>query len=85
MSTGTIIGSIIAIVIGFFLTWKAYAVFKMLGRVPWAEKYLASFGGTAGMIRLLGIVIIIIAFLYISGACDYVINEYLGGVFQTYK
>ena len=85
MSIGAIIGSIIAIVIGFFLTWKAYAVFKMIGRIPWAEKYLASFGGTDGMIRLLGIVIIIIAFFYVSGACDYIINEYLGQVFQAYK
>lgn len=85
MTTIGIIGGIIAIVIGFFLAWKAYSVFKMVGRIPWAEKYFASFGGTPGMIRILGIVIIIIAFFYMSGACDYFATEYLAQIFGGSK
>jgi len=85
MTTLGIIGGIIAIAIGFFMAWKAYAIFKMLGRVDWAERHLQSFGGTAGMIRLIGIALIIIGFLYMSGACNYIINEYLGHLFSPYK
>jgi len=85
MSTLEIVGGIIAIVIGFFLAWKAYAVFKMIGRIDWAERHLESMGRTPGLIRIIGIALIIIGFLYMSGACNYIIYEYLGQIFTTYK
>ena len=85
MNTGVIIGGSIGIVVGFFLTWKAFAISRMIGRVEWAERKLPSMGGTTGLLKLIGIALIIICFLYMSGACNYVITEWLGNVFQSYK
>ncbi|MFC1618005.1 hypothetical protein ACFL2B_01865 [Patescibacteria group bacterium] len=81
MSAFAIVAGIIMIIIGFFLAWKAYAVFKMIGRVDWAERHLSSMGGTYGLIRLIGIAIIIIAFMYMTGLFDYLVVEGLGQLF----
>lgn len=76
-----IFGGIVVIVIGFFLTWKAYAVYRLTGSIAFAEQYFENFGRTFGFYRFLGIIAIIIGLLYLSGACNYVIVHWVGALF----
>lgn len=85
MSSWEIFGGIIVIIIGFFLTWKAYAVYRITGSIPLAEKYFENFGRTFGFYRFLGIVAIIIGFLYLSGACNYIVVHWVGVLFGGAK
>ena len=82
MSTWGIIGGIATIIIGFFLAWKAYAIYRQIGKIGWAERYFEGFGGTWGMIRILGILLIVIAFVYLAGGCDYIANRWLKDLFS---
>lgn len=85
MSGLEIFGGIAVIVIGFFLTWKAYAVFRITGSIAFAERYFGGMGGTFGFYRFIGIVMIIVAFLYMSGACNYIIVNWFGSVFSGFR
>lgn len=58
---------IIAIVIGFIIIWKSEWLLQNFGRIDWAEIHLGADGGTRIFYKLLGLAIIIIAFLYMSG------------------
>ncbi len=85
MSGWEIFGGVAVIVIGFFLTWKAYPLYRVTGAIPLAERYFESFGGTFGFYRFLGIVAIIIGFLYLSGACNYIAVQWVGVLFGGAK
>jgi len=59
---------IIAIIIGFLITWKADWLMDNVGRIAWAEEHLSSgFGGTRLMYKLIGIGVIILSFLLMTG------------------
>jgi len=57
----------LAITIGAILVIKSEWFFVNFGRVDWAEKYLGTGGGTRLFYKLLGITIILISFLVITG------------------
>lgn len=58
---------IIAILIGFIIIWQSEWMLQNFGRIDWAEIHLGADGGTRLFYKLLGLIIIIIAFLYMSG------------------
>lgn len=58
---------IIAIFIGFVIIWKSEWLFQQFGRIDWAEIHLGADGGTRLFYKLLGLAVIIIAFLYMGG------------------
>ena len=49
---------------GFMLVWKTTAVYNFTGQIEFAEKYLGTEGGSRLFIKLVGIIIIIIAWMY---------------------
>ena len=51
-------------VIGFIMVWKSDFFLKNFGRVPTAEKYLGSEGGTRLFYKLLGILVMIGGIMY---------------------
>ncbi len=55
---------ILGTVAGFMLIWKTTAVFNFVGQVDFAEKYLGTAGGTRLFIKLVGIVVILVSWLY---------------------
>ncbi len=70
---------IIFIGIGFLIVWKSDWFMENFGRIEFAEKYLGSgWGGTRVFYKLLGILIIIIAFMYMSG----LLQSILGSIFS---
>ncbi|MDD3086744.1 MAG: hypothetical protein PHH45_02290 [Patescibacteria group bacterium] len=51
--------------VGFTSIYFAYPLYKILGRFDWVEKYLGS-GGTISFWRLIGVAIIIFAFIFVT-------------------
>jgi hypothetical protein len=72
-------------VLGFLLVWKATWFLYNVGSVPFAEKYLGTFGGSHTFYKLLGILIILICFIWVSGSLDDIIMWFFGPIFQGVK
>ena len=53
--------------LGFLLVWKSEWLVKNFGRSSWAELHLGTAGGTRMLIKLIGILVIIIGFMAITG------------------
>jgi hypothetical protein len=49
---------------GFLLVWKTTAVLNFTGSIDFAEKYLGMEGGSRLFIKLVGLVIIFVSWLY---------------------
>ena len=60
--------SFLAIVFGFLIIWKSEWILEQFGRVDWAEVNLS--GGTRFFWKLVGLGIILIAFLTMSGIIE---------------
>lgn len=60
--------SLIGIVIGFLVIWKSEWIFEQFGSVDWAEINLS--GGTRFFWKLVGLGIIFVAFLTMSGIIE---------------
>ncbi|MFA6588660.1 MAG: hypothetical protein WCT08_06390 [Patescibacteria group bacterium] len=58
---------IILIGIGFVIIWKSDWLMNNLGRIDWAEQHLGMDGGTRLLYKLIGVVLIIGAFLLMGG------------------
>ena len=59
---------IILIGVGFIIIWKSDWLMENIGRIDWAEQHLGMDGGTRLFYKLIGVAIIIIAFLLMSGS-----------------
>ncbi len=55
---------ILGAVAGFMLVWKTSAVLSFTGRIDFAEKYLGTEGGSRLFIKIVGVLIIFVAWLY---------------------
>lgn len=60
-----IIFGLIGVVAGFLIIWKSEWFLQNFGRVDWAEEKLS--GGSRLFYKLVGLAVIIIAFLYMGG------------------
>ncbi len=69
---------VLIIIIGFMVTWKSEWIFRNFGRVDWAEKHLSMEGGTRLFYRLIGLLIIIIGLLVISGIWSDILSGVAG-------
>ena len=69
-----IIVGLIGIVFGFILVWKANWIVENLGRIAWAEQHLASEGGSRLLYKLIGISVIILAFMLMFGIMEGIIK-----------
>ena len=74
---------IIIIGIGFLITWKSEWLVNNLGRIPWAEQHLGTEGGTRMFYKLLGILIIILSFLFMGGILESILRGIFGSSVET--
>ncbi|MDP3986366.1 MAG: hypothetical protein Q8P77_02975 [Candidatus Veblenbacteria bacterium] len=63
---GIIVG-LIMVGAGFLITWKSEWIVTNFGKLPWAEQHLQSEGGTRLFYKLLGILLIMLGFLTMTG------------------
>lgn len=74
---------IILVGIGFLITWKADWMMNNFGRIAWAEEHLGSDGGTRMLYKIIGVVTIIFAFLYMSGAIGGILAKIFGASIES--
>ena len=72
---------ILAVVIGCFLVIKTEWFIQNFCTSSWAEQHLGTSGGTRLMYKLIGIGIILIAFLWLTGGLGSIILSIFGGLF----
>ena len=51
-------------VAGFMLVWKTAAVLGFTGQIDFAEKYLGTEGGSRLFIKFVGVLVILVSWLY---------------------
>lgn len=64
---------LIGVVLGFVIVWKSEWFLTNFGRIPWAEEHLGLEGGTRLFYKLLGIVVILLSFMYMGGFVEGII------------
>jgi len=69
---------IILIGIGFVIVWKADWIMNNFGRIAWAEEKLGMEGGTRLFWKLIGILVMIGSFMYMSGALQAILRAIFG-------
>lgn len=78
--------TLVFIALGFTMVWKTTWFLDVFGRVPWAEQHLttsfgAGFGGSWMWYKLLGVVVIAVALLYLTGVLHILLVNTLGVFF----
>jgi hypothetical protein len=68
----------IGIALGFYLVAKTEWWVNTFGRIQWAERHLGSSGGSRLMYKLIGMIFIFCAFVYITGMWGSFVNWILG-------
>jgi hypothetical protein len=72
--------------VGFTMVWKTANWIEMFGRNSWAEEHLSSgfgsgMGGSWMLYKLLGIIMILAAFMYVTGLLQQLLVSVLGTFF----
>lgn len=62
--------SLLAIAIGVTIVLKSEWFFEFFGRIEFADRYLGTEGGSRLMYKLIGILIIFLALLYVTGGVE---------------
>ena len=80
-----ILGGIIGVVVGFLLIKYAVPITNNLGTIEWAEEHMrGGMAGTYSLYKIIGIVVIILSFLYMFGGINVLLAP-LGTVFGGVK
>jgi len=66
---------IIGIVVGTLLVWKTFLLASSFGQIDWAERHLGG-GGTYLLYKLVGILFIILSFLYMFQILDVLLRPF---------
>lgn len=73
--------TIIGIAIGVLIVIKAEWFYQNFGSIPWAEAHLGAEGGSRLFYKLVGLAIILISLLYISGLFQSIVLSIFGPLF----
>lgn len=69
----------IFIAIGFLVVWKSDWLYENMGAIEFAEEKMGSWGGSKFFYKLIGVIIIILSFLYMSGGIGTLLRKVFGG------
>ncbi len=77
-----IIVGIIGTALGLAMNLKTESFLRFTGKIAWAEKHLGFEGGTRLFFKLLGVLIILISWIYAFNWMDGLLQFLLGGLFR---
>ncbi|MFA6511833.1 MAG: hypothetical protein WCV86_01745 [Patescibacteria group bacterium] len=77
--------SLVVIVIGAFMVIKTDTILAAFGRVDFAERKFVEYGGSRFFYNMLGIAIIIGAFLALFGFWEGILNATIGPLFGLFS
>lgn len=80
-----IIIGLLMVVAGFFLIWKTEAIYQFTGANAWAEKHLGTEGGTRILYKLIGLVVIFLGFLTMTGLIGGFIVWLFGPILRPWR
>ncbi|MEK7637243.1 MAG: hypothetical protein AAB402_02525 [Patescibacteria group bacterium] len=75
--------SLIVIAVGAFMVIKTQWIYDFTGPIDWAEQHLGTEGGTRLFIKLLGVLLILGAFLGVTGILGNWVLAIFGGFAQS--
>lgn len=73
---------LIGVVFGALIVMKSEWIYRNFGPVAWAEMHLGAEGGSRLFYKLIGIAIIFLSFLYISGLLESIVLSIFGPLFR---
>lgn len=73
--------SIIGVIVGALIVIYSEKIYNAVGPIEWAERKLATSGGSRLFYKLIGIGIIFIAFFYMSGILQSIFLGIFGRLF----
>ena len=73
--------SLLLIVIGSLLVIKTKTFYDFFGSMDWANRYLGA-GGSRLMYKIIGIIIILFGFMYMTGLWTAFLDATLGSLFR---
>ena len=78
-----IIIGILTVLIGAFITIKSDALYKAMGPVQWAEAHLLTAGGSRFFYKLIGVFLVILGFMIMTGLIEGVIVAIFSRLFSS--
>lgn len=79
---GNILIGIVLVAAGFGIVWKTRAIIGFFGPIDWADRHLGG-GGTALMYKFIGIVLILVGFLWATNLWSAFLQATIGSIFPT--
>jgi hypothetical protein len=76
-----ILVGIVGIIAGFFLIYKAEWFLENFGRIDWAEIHLGAEGGTRLFYKLIGLGVILVSILIMTGLIEGLLLAIFGPLF----
>jgi hypothetical protein len=69
---------IVWIIVGILVMRYNFSIVQLFGKVGWAENHLSGgLGGTYTMYKLLGLLIVILALLYMFNSIDFLVKPFM--------
>lgn len=81
---GQFVFGILVAGVGFMIVWKADWMYRSFGIIPFAEKYLATEGGTRIFYKLLGILVMIGGMMHATGLLAPMLSYLIRKIFSSY-
>ena len=75
-----ILVGIIGTAVGVVIVWKSYPLKNITGQIDWAEAKLGP-GGTISLFRLIGVLVILLSLMYMTGLLQTILLSTVGGLF----
>lgn len=77
--------ALIAVIVGAFIVIKTEWIISSFGTSSWAEEHMGTSGGTRMLYKLIGVCVIILAFMGVTGMLGDVLLSVFGRMFGGFQ